>query len=232
TNEVLSSAGMDTIEVTQNFYFAVVSSVVLAVVVLLVTVLVTEKRLGTYDAADGEATAEEEVDEATVSRGLRFTLWALLGYVAVVALLTAPPGAPLRHPETGDIIGTTPFMASLIFVISLGFLVAGIAYGAGARTLTGGDAAVGAIAKTFGSLGGLLVMYVMPALFRALFNCSNLPAVAAVPAAELLEQANVPAIVLLLPFILLIVVLDVILPGLVPKWVMFAPVFIPIFATL
>src|SRR5690606_40417106 len=100
--EVLASAGIDTMEGPQNFYFAVVSSVVLAVVVLLVTVLVTEKRLGTYDAADGEATAEEEVDEATVSRGLRFTLWALLGYVAVVALLTAPPGAPLRHPETGD----------------------------------------------------------------------------------------------------------------------------------
>lgn len=233
TNEVLSSAGMDTIEVTQNFYFAVVSSVVLAVVVLLVTVLVTEKRLGTYDAADGEATAaEEEVDEAAVSRGLRFTLWALLGYVAVVALLTAPPGAPLRHPETGDIIGTTPFMASLIFVISLGFLVAGIAYGAGARTLTGGDAAVGAIAKTFGSLGGLLVMFLMIAQFIALFNWSNLPTVAAVSAAELLEQANVPAIVLLLAFILVIVVLDVILPGLVPKWVIFAPVFIPIFATL
>ncbi|WP_413450604.1 AbgT family transporter [Georgenia phoenicis] len=233
TNEVLSTAGMDTIEVTQNFYFAVVSSVVLAVVVLLVTVLVTEKRLGTYEPTDGSGAEEEaEVDEAAVSRGLRFTLWALLGYVVVVALLTAPPGAPLRHPETGAIIGTTPFMASLIFIISLAFLVAGVAYGAGARTLVGGDAAVGAIGTTFGSLGGLLIMFLMIAQFIALFNWSNLPTVAAVSAAELLEQANVPAIVLLLAFVLVIVVLDVILPGLVPKWVIFAPVFIPIFATL
>src|SRR5690606_41224490 len=109
------------IEVTQNFYFAVVSSVVLAVVVLLVTVLVTEKRLGTYDAADGEATAaEEEVDEAAVSRGLRFTLSALLGYVAVVALLTAPPGAPLRHTTTGAFSATTTFSPSLTAVITLG----------------------------------------------------------------------------------------------------------------
>lgn len=114
TNEVLSTAGMDTIEVTQNYYFAVVSSVVLTVVVLLVTVLVTEKRLGSYAPAEaGQTTAEPEVDGEAVSRGLRFTLWALLGYLAVITLLTAPPGAPLREPETGDIIGTTPFMASL-----------------------------------------------------------------------------------------------------------------------
>ncbi len=233
TNEVLSSAGMETLEVTQNFYFAIVSSFVMAAVVLLVTTLVTEKRLGAFDPAQGEAaTAEQEVDETAESRGLRFTLWALLGYVLVIALLTAPPGAPLRDPVSGDIIGTTPFMASLIFIISVAFLVAGVAYGMGARTLVGSETVVGAVAKTFGSLGGLLVMFLMIAQFIALFNWTNLPTVAAVSAAELLEQANVPAIVLLLAFILVIVVLDVILPGLVPKWVIFAPVFIPIFASL
>jgi len=72
----------------------------------------------------------------------------------------------------------------------------------------------------------------MIAQFIALFNWSNLPTVAAVSAAELLVQANVPAIVLLIAFILVIVLLDFILPGLVPKWAIFAPVFIPIFAQL
>ncbi|QIK82456.1 AbgT family transporter [Sanguibacter sp. HDW7] len=233
TNGVLSAAGMETIEVTQNYYFAIVSSIVLTVVVLLVTVFVTERRLGTYDrselAADG---VEEQVDAAAEARGLKFAAWALLGFVVVVAALTLPPGAPLRDPETGAIIGTTPFMSSLVFLISLAFLVCGIAYGRGARTLVGGSPVVGAIAKTFGSLGGLLVMFLMIAQFIALFSWTNLPTVAAVSAAELLQQADVPAIVLLLAFILVIVVLDFILPGLVPKWVIFAPVFIPIFASL
>ena len=71
-----------------------------------------------------------------------------------------------------------------------------------------------------------------PDKFIALFNWSNLPTVAAVSAAELLQTANVPAVVLLIAFILVIVILDFILPGLVPKWVIFAPVFIPIFASL
>lgn len=233
TNEVLTSAGMAPIEVTQNFYFGIVSSIVLAIVAWLVTVFVTEKRLGAFDRATVAMTDEDaEIDVASEKRGLRFATWALAACVLVVALLTAPPGAPLRDPDTGAIIGTTPFMASLVFIISLMFLACGMAYGAGARTLRGGSEAVRAIAKTFGNLGGLLVMFLMIAQFIALFNWTNLPAVAAVSAADLLQQANVPAIVLLIAFIFVIVILDFILPGLVPKWVIFAPVFIPIFASL
>ncbi|MGS0561356.1 AbgT family transporter [Microbacterium aurugineum] len=233
TNEVLVSAGMQPIEVTQNFYFGIVSTFLLATVALLVTVFVTEKRLGAYDRRDMTIADEAEgVDHDAEARGLKFSFWALLGFVALVLALTLPPGAPLRDPETGAIIGTTPFMASLVFLISLAFLVCGVAYGAGARTLRGGTATVRAIAKTFASLGGLLVMFLMIAQFIALFNWTNLPTVAAVSAAELLEQASVPAIVLLLAFIVVIVILDFILPGLVPKWVIFAPVFIPIFASL
>ncbi|WP_406246503.1 AbgT family transporter [Microbacterium sp. M] len=233
TNEVLVGAGMEPIEVTQNFYFGIVSTFLLTAVALLVTMFITEKRLGKYDRSEMTiADDAENVDHDAEARGLKFSFWALLGFVAVILALTLPPGAPLRDPETGDIIGTTPFMASLVFIISLAFLVCGVAYGAGARTLRGGDAAVAAIAKTFGTLGGLLVMFLMIAQFIALFNWTNLPTVAAISAAELLEQASVPAIVLLLAFIVVIVILDFILPGLVPKWVIFAPVFIPIFASL
>ncbi|UNK70211.1 AbgT family transporter [Microbacterium sp. H1-D42] len=233
TNEVLTSAGMEPIDVTQNFYFGIVSSVLLAVVALLVTVLVTEKRLGAYDRTEMTIADDSEgADHDAEARGLKFAGWALLAFFIVILALTLPPGAPLRDPLTGDIIGATPFMASLVFIISLAFLVCGIAYGAGAKTLRGGTEAVRAISKTFASLGGLLVMFLMIAQFIALFNWTNLPTVAAVSAAELLEQASVPAIVLLLAFILVIVILDFILPGLVPKWVIFAPVFIPIFASL
>ncbi len=46
-----------------------------------------------------------------------------------------PPGAPLRNPVTGAIIDDSPFMDSLIFIITLIFLVAGICYGLGAKTI-------------------------------------------------------------------------------------------------
>ncbi len=233
TNEVLRKSNMAPIEVTQNYYFSIVSSILMAIVVTVVTARITQKRLGVFDSS-GVATddADQVVDEGAEARGLKFAGFALAGFAVVIALLTLPPAAPLRDASTGNIIGNTPFMASLVFVISLAFMICGMGYGYGAKTLQGGNAAVGAITKTFASLGGLLLMFLMIAQFIALFNWTNLPTVAAVSAAELLQKANVPAVVLLLGFIVVIVVLDFILPGLVPKWVIFAPVFIPIFASL
>jgi aminobenzoyl-glutamate transport protein len=233
TNEVLRKSNMAPIEVTQNYYFSIVSSILMAIVVTVVTVKITQKRLGVFDASGVRVdNADEVVDEGAEARGLKFAGFALAGFAVVIGLLTLPPGAPLRDASTGNIIGNTPFMASLVFVISLAFMICGMGYGNGAKTLQGGNAAVAAITKTFASLGGLLLMFLMIAQFIALFNWTNLPTVAAVSAAELLQKANVPAVVLLLGFILVIVVLDFILPGLVPKWVIFAPVFIPIFASL
>lgn len=233
TNEVLRKANLAPLEVTQNYYFSIVSSIVMTVVVTLVTVKITQKRLGAFDGAGVSADdADEVVDAAAEARGLKFAGYFLATFAVLVVLLTAPPGAPLRDPATGNVIGNTPFMASLVFVISLAFMVCGMGYGYGANTLRGGNAAVAAITKTFASLGGLILMFLMIAQFIALFNWTNLPTVAAVSAAELLQQANVPAVVLLIGFIVVIVVLDFILPGLVPKWVIFAPVFIPIFASL
>ena len=57
----------------------------------------------------------------------------------MIVLLTVIPGAPLQDPVTGRVIGDSPFMDSLIVIIALIFLVAGLAYGRGAGTLTGKD---------------------------------------------------------------------------------------------
>src|SRR5690606_34644057 len=140
------------------------------VVVTFLTTKFIEPRLGKYDPAEaGDALAPtEEVDAAAEARGLKFAGLAALGVLVVMLALSLPPGAPLRDPATGDLIGTTPFMASLIFVISLAFLICGIAYGRGAKTLKTGDEIVGAVSKTIGTLGGLLVMFLMIAQFIAL----------------------------------------------------------------
>lgn len=233
TNEALGNIGAAPLAVTANFYFGIVCSILLTLVAVLVTVKIVEPRLGKYELADPlAANSEETVDEAAEARGLRFALWAFLAVVVGVLAISLPPGAPLRDTATGELIGATPFMASLIFIISLAFLICGIFYGLGAKTLRGGNEVVGAITKTFASLGGLLVMFLMISQFIALFNWTNLPTVAAVEAAHLLERASIPAVLLLIAFILVIFVLDIILPGLVPKWAIFAPIFLPIFASL
>lgn len=236
TNEAIVLAGGEPITITANFIFSVVSSVVLAIVAVVVTQRIVEPRLGTYTPAPGETgdTEEELTDEqkAAEARGLRYALYGFLGILAFILLITLPPGAPLRDPETGALIGNTPFMDSLIFIISLIFLIAGICYGIGARTIKSSNDVIGAITKTFAGLAGLIFMLLMISQFIAIFNYSNMPSVIAVAMADTLERANVGALPLLVGMILVIVVLDFIIPGVVPKWAIFAPVFIPIFAQL
>jgi aminobenzoyl-glutamate transport protein len=216
----------------------------MAFVITLVTERLIEPRLGTYSAepAVGEidaatpassAGAEKEVlDPVAESRGLRYSLFALLGSVAIIVLLTAPPGAPLREPGTGDIIGTTPFMDSLIFLITLIFLAAGVGFGIGAGTIRSSGDAISGVTKTFASLAGLIFMLLIISQFIAQFNYTNLPTIIATVLAETLEQADIGALPLLVGMVLVIMLLDIIIPGVLPKWAIFAPIFIPLFIRL
>src|SRR5215470_9488033 len=100
------------IDLTANFWFSVASVFMLTFVVGFITEKTVEPRLGEYTgekppAAGSQLSAEE-------SRGLKYTLWALLGTLAFFAILSAPRGAILRNQQTGALIGNSPFMNGLI----------------------------------------------------------------------------------------------------------------------
>ncbi len=235
TNEAIILAGGEPITVVANFYFATASTIIMSLVATFVTVGIIEPRLGKYTPAEGETIeAAESSPEAAAaeSRGLRFALYGLLGMIALVTLLTAPPGAPLRDPQTGAIIGNTPFMSSLIFIITLIFLVAGIGYGYGAKTFSSSADIIRGVTKAYAGLAGLIFMLLMISQFIAFFNYSNLPQVIAIWMAGALEQMSIGTLPLMVGFILVIMILNIIIPNSVPKWAIFAPIFIPVFMRL
>ncbi len=218
------------IDLTANFYFGIASSVLLIIVCTLISSKVVEPRLGQYE---GEApVAESSALSADESRGLRVTFFALVAYVAVLLLLTLPPGAPLRNPETGAIIGDSPFMDSLVFLIMTSFLTAGLAYGFAAKTLGSTDDAIAAITKTLSDLGSLLFLFFVISQFVAYFNYSNMGTILAVELANSLKQANLNSATLLMAFIVIGVLLSIPVPNILPKWAIIAPVFVPLFLKL
>jgi aminobenzoyl-glutamate transport protein len=235
TNESLALVGAHPIAITADYFFQLGSAFAMTVVAGFVTVKIVEPRLGKYDPAEAGDTAPaatEDVDPALDSRGLRSALWAFLGVLAVVLLCTLPPGAPLRDPQTGEIIGQTPFMASLLFIIMLCFLIPGIAYGASVGQYKHANDVIAAVVKTFAGLAGLIFMLLMISQFIAYFNYSQIPNVIAVALAEWLGKAGISAIPLLIGFVVVIVLLDFIMPGALAKWAIFAPIFVPLFVRL
>jgi aminobenzoyl-glutamate transport protein len=220
------------IDLTANVWFSIGSVLLLTFLIGIVTERVVEPRLGVYVPEEGAETAEDGALSAAEQRGLRLALFGLIGVIAFILLLLLPPGAPLRNPVDGAMLGSSPFMNSLIVSIALIFLTCGVCYGKGAGTLTSVNDVVGAMTKAISSLGGLILLLLVIAQFLAFFSYTNMATIAAVSLGELLERANFSALWLLVGFVIVNFIIDFILTGAVAAWAILAPIFIPLLMQL
>jgi aminobenzoyl-glutamate transport protein len=235
TNDAIGSGNADTeIDLVSNVYFGIGSTLFVTIVATIVTSRFVESRLTRYDPAEGDQSEDEAppVSPENESRGLRYALWVTLAVIAAIVLLTAIPGAPLQDPETGDVIGDSPFMDSLIVIIMLVFLAAGLAYGRGAGTLKTSADVLGTITKSWAGLASLLFLFLLIAQFIAYFNFSNMAEVAAFKLGDVLEQIDIGAVWLLIGVILITALVNLIMPAAIAKWAILAPIFIPLFLRL
>ena len=223
------------IGLASNLWFSIVSVLFLTVVVGFITERIIEPRLGTYHPGDGEEAAQPEqgatLSEAE-SRGLRFALYGLIGLVVVFLLLTLPSGAPLRNPETGELIGNSPFMNGLITFIMLLFLVTGWAYGIGAGTMRSLSEVIAAIEKSVRNLGATIFLFFVLSQFVAYFTFTNMGTVMALSLSGVLQASNIGPLPLLIGFIVVVAIIDLLLTGAIAKWAIFAPVFVPLLMKL
>jgi aminobenzoyl-glutamate transport protein len=222
------------IDLAANLYFGIVSALFVTIVLTFVSSRMVESRMGPWDPAQaGESPeSEPEVDKEGEARGLRYAMWATLGVILVIGLLTAIPGAPLQDPVTGRVIGDSPFMDSLIVIIAAIFLAAGLAYGRGAGTIKSSAEVLASITKSWAGMASLLFLFLLIAQFIAYFSYSNMAEVAAVGLGDVLEQMDVGAVWLLLGFMLVTMVVDLIMPAAIAKWAILAPIFIPLLIRL
>jgi aminobenzoyl-glutamate transport protein len=218
------------IGLTANLWFSIASVLFLTILVTLITEWMVEPRLGAFK---GEKPPEEGGElSAAESRGLRFALFGLIGVLVLFGLLTIPSGAPLRNPDTGALIGDSPFMNGLIAVIMVLFLVTGAAFGIGAGTLKGITPIIKAMEKALAGLGSLLLLLFVISQFVAYFNYSNLGTIMAVRLAGLLQDANLDPLWLLIGFIVVVGFIDLFITGAIAKWAIFAPIFVPLLVKL
>lgn len=228
------------IDITVNLYFAIGSTILLAILLSLMTSRLVEPRLGRYDSSSAPVSADvpdqadplEGITPQLDARGLRWAAVAFLLALAVVLALAVPPGAPLRDPSTGSLIGTSPLMDSLIVIISICFLVAGLGYGRGAGTLKSSTEIIEAVTRSWAGIAGLLFLFLLIAQFIAYFNYSKIPQIVAVKLGDVLEHSNIGGIWLLLAVMAITLVVGIIVPPAIGKWAVLAPVLIPLFLRL
>jgi len=223
------------IGLASNLWFSIASVLVLTPVLAIITERMVEPRLGKYqpvqDAGDasGEQGGELSADE---TRGLWYAALGLITTLVVFGLLSLPAGAPLRDPESGALIGNSPFMNGLIAFIMLLFLVTGAAYGYGAKTLVGATAIIKAMEKAMSGLGSLILLFLVLSQFVAYFNFTNMGSIMAMKMSGALTAMNFPPLLLLIGFIVVVALIDLLITGAIAKWALFAPVFVPLLLNL
>ncbi|SDK33469.1 AbgT family transporter [Lacicoccus qingdaonensis] len=217
------------VNATDNWYFMVASTFLVAIFGTLITDKIVEPRLGEYEGFNEFDDTENGID-ATQKKALRYAnISALLTVIGILALV-AWPGAPLLG-EDNNIIGS-PFISSIIFIMMLIFLIPGIVYGAVVGKVRNDKDVVELMDGSIATMAGFIVLIFFAAQFVAFFNYSNLGTIIAVSGAGLLEALNINSYVILVLFIFIAAVINLFIAADSAKWAIMAPIFVPMFMQL
>ena len=214
-----------------NWYFMAASSVLITFVGAWVTEKVIEPRLGPYQ---GDAPRDEiKPLSAGEKRGLRFAGIAVLAVTALVLVGTLTEGGFLVDPKNPSFLASY-FIRGLIFFIFFYGLVAGIAYGIGARTIRNDHDVVRGMEASLATMGSYIVMAFFASQFLAYFTWTNLGTVMAVKGAGVLQGLNLQdsPIILMVSLVFFAGCVDLVIGSASAKWTLLAPIFVPMFMLL
>jgi len=214
-----------------NWYFMAASSVLITFVGAWVTEKVIEPRLGPYQ---GDAPRDEiKPLSAGEKRGLRFAGIAVLAVTALVLVGTLTEGGFLVDPKNPSFLASY-FIRGLIFFIFFYGLVAGIAYGIGARTIRNDHDVVRGMEASLATMGSYIVMAFFASQFLAYFTWTNLGTVMAVKGAGVLQSLNLQdsPIILMVSLVFFAGCVDLVIGSASAKWTLLAPIFVPMFMLL
>lgn len=226
------------VDVRCNYYFMVASTLLITSVGWAVTHFVVEPRYAPKDIEE-QIRAGSQGDDAKTTpgrlsreqrRGLRFAGAALVlsgGFVLASALV---PGAALSgfvEPRPGWNVSV--WVAAIVPILFFLFLVPGVAYGLGARTITNDRDAARMMSETMAQMGTYVVLAFFAAQFVSFFEHSNLGKLIALEGIALLQRLDMPLGVLVVGIVLLTAVLNLFIGSASAKWAMISTVFVPVF---
>jgi aminobenzoyl-glutamate transport protein len=228
-----------------NWYFIAVLMFIYLPLIWYVTDKIIEPRLGKW-VAEGENASYAEEDKPLTDgqrKGLKRAGLAVLGVIALWAVMTFAPGTPLINEAAcpPDVAATgvcspianwTPFLTSLVAGFMMLFLAAGWAYGKAAGTIKDHRDLVNMMTEAMKDMGYYLVLAFAAAHFVAMFQWSNLGLISAVHGANGIEASGLPLPILLGLIVIFSAMINLFVGSASAKWALLAPVMVPMLMLL
>jgi aminobenzoyl-glutamate transport protein len=230
--------GENEVAATANWYFMIVSTLLITAVGTWVTTRIVEPKLGAYDDANADGSALGSKDDSALKpqerRGLVAAGIAGLAFVAVVLAMVVPQGGWMRDPNYNEslIQDMRPLLMSVVALIFLGFGLVGFVFGRVAGTMRNDRDLIDAMGKAMSSMGLYLVLVFFAAQMVEIFEFTNLGPIMAVLGADYLKAIHLTGPVVFVPFILMCCFVNLMLGSASAQWSMTAPVFVPMLMQL
>jgi len=212
-----------------NWYFMMISTLLIVIMGAFVTEKIVEPRLGPYNSDEASIElGKQSVDDVTAAekRGLRMAGLSFLILAAILALTVVPEWGVLRNVETGG-VKNSPFLKGIVVYIFITFAIPGFVYGKVAGTMKGDRDVIDAMSKGMSSMGMYIVLVFFAAQFVAFFKWTNLGTVMAVKGAAMLQMLGLDGPMIFVFFIMVCGMVNLSLGSASAQWAVTAPIFVP-----
>lgn len=214
---------------TANYFFMVASTFIIAILGTWVTEKIVIPRLGSYKNDNVE---NEKIERLTPieKKGIKRSLWVVVGFVAIVLIGLIPSNGLLRGAD-GSLL-KSPLLKG---VVALLFIVAGlmgVIYGAVTGKYKNDSDVMKGMADSMKTMASYIVLVFFAAQFVEYFNWSNLGIILAINGASFIQSLNLGLIPLAIMFVIFAGSINLIMGSASAKWALLAPIFVPMFMFL
>lgn len=237
------------VALSSNLIIIIITSVILSIIGTIIIEKITIPKLGRYrDINDLAKTTEmaviENVEEEE-QRKLALEIHEKKGmkYASIVSILfllffiySLIPNLPFsgmlldmnESTYLGQTFGTNSyFQDGFTYMVSLFFIVTGIAYGLGAKTIKNDKELLVDISKSMSEVGILIPMVFFATQFIAVFRKTNIATIITAWGANLINSLEFSGIPLIILVIIVIAIINIFNTTPTAKWTILAPIVVP-----
>ena len=238
------------IALSSNLIFIIVTTIILSIVGTFTIEKIIAPRIGKYKKDDEFSKTEtykviniEEEEQRLIEKdkyekkGLRSALVVSI-IVLLIFIYSLIPNLPFsgllldmnENTYVNQLFGENSyFQDGFTYLVSLLFVLAGIAYGFGSKSIKNDKEIIENASKRFSGIGSIFIFFFVVSQFIAVFRKSNIGMIITAWLASLLEHMTLGGIPLIIISLLLIALSNFFLTSSASKWMIFSPIMVPMF---
>ena len=238
------------IALTSNLIFIIATTIILSIVGTFIIEKIIAPKIGKYKKDEEYSKTEqykvinvEEEEQRQLEKdkyekkGLRSALIMSI-FVLFVFIYSLIPNLPYsgmlldmkEKTYLNQLFGENSyFQDGFTYLVSLLFILAGIAYGIGSKSIKNDKEIIENASKKFSNFGSILILIFVVSQFIAVFRKSNIGVIFTSWLVSLLEHLSLSGIPLIIVTLIFIAISNLLLTSSANKWMIFSPVVVTTF---